>query len=377
MLPTTVCATIQSFLHRVNQHYISALSSIDTFQSISASIDQSTMEMLVPSSLSLSMHSSNDDDHAAAAADNDDGSAINNDKNDNARKKKNVIDEFNLNDDIYDDDDKDEGDKEDIKYTSHLIEEALKLPGSSLFIMVGSSAYQRVLHNNSSGSRSTNDDHNDHNHRESIYSSNKILLSYMTGRLLMHLSISYVYYLYRTILRDIVTTATTTTTTTTTTTKSTPTTTATTSQAAHHSLKNDVDGDATITPEDAIVDVNDNGGDDDVYGDGDEDGNGDGDGGDSGCSLLNTAVLEEPSLQVIFDLHVLGIYLSMYIYLSICLSIYGSIYLSTYLSIYLHIYLSICLFIHISIYLNIISIYLCLSIISYHTRYPRSSMDDG
>ena len=366
MLPTTVCATIQSFLHRVNQHYISALSSIDTFQSISASIDQSTMEMLVPSSLSLSMHSSNDDDHAAA--DNDDGSAINNDKNDNARKKKNVIDEFNLNDDIYDDDDKDEGDKEDIKYTSHLIEEALKLPGSSLFIMAGSSAYQRVLHNNSSSSRSTNDDHHDHNHRESIYSSNKILLSYMTGRLLMHLSISYVYYLYRTLLRDIVTTATTTTTTTTTTTKSTPTTATTASQAVHHSLKNDVDGDATITPEDAIVDVNVNGVDEE----------------DGGCSLLNTAVLEEPSLQVIFDLHVLGIYLSTHlsIHLFVYLSMDLSICLPIYLSIYLHIYLSICLFIHISIYLNIISIYLCLSIISshtisYHTRYPRSSMDDG
>jgi len=374
MLPTTVCATIQSFLHRVNQHYISALSSIDTFQSISASIDQSTMEMLVPSSLSLSMHSSNDDDHAAAAADNDDGSAINNDKNDNARKKKNVIDEFNLNDDIYDDDDKDEGDKEDIKYTSHLIEEALKLPGSSLFIMAGSSAYQRVLHNNSSSSRSTNDDHHDHNHRESIYSSNKILLSYMTGRLLMHLSISYVYYLYRTILRDIVTTATTTTTTTTTTTKSTPTTTTTASQAVHHSLKNDVDGDATITPEDAIVNVNVNGGEDDGEDDGDEDVNVDGDGddgGDSGCSLLNTAVLEEPSLQVIFDLHVLGIYLSMYIYLSIYLSIYRSIY-----------HLSIDLSIHPSIHISKHHIDLSLLIISYHTisyhtRYPRSSMDDG
>ena len=98
----------------------------------------------------------------------------------------------------------------------------------------------------------------------------------------MHLSISYVYYLYRTLLRDIVTTATTTTTTTTTT-----------SQAVHHSLKNDVDGDATITPGDAIVDANGDGG--------DEDGGGDGD-----CSLLNTALLEEPSLQVIFDLHVLG-----------------------------------------------------------------------
>lgn len=60
MLPTSVCATIQSFLHRVNQHYIAALSSIDTFQSISASIDQSTMEMLLPSSL---IRSSDDDDN--------------------------------------------------------------------------------------------------------------------------------------------------------------------------------------------------------------------------------------------------------------------------------------------------------------------------
>jgi hypothetical protein len=346
MLPTTVCATIQSFLHRVNQHYISALSSIDTFQSISASIDQSTMEILVPSSLSLSMHSSNDDDHAAAAADNDDGSAINNDKNDNARKKKNVIDEFNLNDDIYDDDDdKDnEGNKEDIKYTSHLIEEALKLPGSSLFIMAGSSAYQRVLHNNSSSSRSTNDDHHDHNHRESIYSSNKILLSYMTGRLLMHLSISYVYYLYRTLLRDIVITATTT--------KSTTTTTTTASQAVHHSLKNDVDGDATITPEDAIVDVNGDGG-------GDKDGGG-GDGGDEdgGCSLLNTAVLEEPSLQVIFDLHVLGIYLSTH--LSIHLFVYLSIDLSIHLSTYISIDLSIHPYIHISKH------HIDLSLLIYH-----------
>ena len=260
MLPYSVCSTVQSFLHRINQHYTSALSSIDTFQSISTSIDESTINMLYPPSKQQSgQHHHGDGTNSGSDA-----------TYGSSRRKKDILDDFNLDDDA-DDDANPNYDDSHAKDSYHAetiaqIEEAMKLPGSSLYVMAGSSVYHR-----------NNIQHNTNNNN-SITTSNKLLLSYMTGRLLMQLSISYIHYVYQSILRDVIVAHRSSSSAGSSSSSSSSSSGGNSSENAHDVIDDPVDGTIVQGEDDKIV----------------------------GDSQLSNGVLEEPSLQVIFDLSVLG-----------------------------------------------------------------------